>query len=299
MSLDFQGLNQKLLLRIRTLLPEWLPGGRVKRNEYICGDLKGRPGQSCRINLDTGKWGDFSTEHRGLDLISLYAAINNISQKDSYIQLNELYGEAAFKPSAPSISPDRAMAQEEKVNPPKETFIPPPKGTPYPPWRQEPTSIWRYHNPSGDVLFLVTRTDKPDGKKTFCPWSWSSSGKWVPKQYPGKKPLYNLHKLTAEPNKPVLIVEGEKACDAAEKFAGKYYTVVTWCGGSSAVSKTDWSTINNRNVLIWPDADKPGEKAAFKIAEKLLSTNKEVKVILDEQNHTSGWDAADSDFTNC
>lgn len=46
MSINFETLNTALLSRARELLPEWLPGGRVKGNEYCCGNLRGEAGDS-------------------------------------------------------------------------------------------------------------------------------------------------------------------------------------------------------------------------------------------------------------
>lgn len=71
------------------------------------------------------------------------------------------------------------------------------------------------------------------------------------------------------PEARVLVVEGEKAADAARELLGTQFAVTTWSGGSSAVRLADWSPLSGRDITIWPDADVPGIKAADLAVEKL------------------------------
>jgi hypothetical protein len=48
MKLDFNALAQRLLLGSETLVPQWLPGGRRRGHEWVCGDLSGGEGTSLR-----------------------------------------------------------------------------------------------------------------------------------------------------------------------------------------------------------------------------------------------------------
>ncbi|MCH7740227.1 MAG: hypothetical protein IIC93_08805 [Chloroflexi bacterium] len=79
-ELDFRGLADFLLGLSRELCVKWLPGGELKGKEYVCGNLLGSPGESCSVNIDTGRWADFANDQKGGDFISLYAAIQNIEQ---------------------------------------------------------------------------------------------------------------------------------------------------------------------------------------------------------------------------
>ena len=76
--INFIALAEALLARADTLVPAWLPGGRREGHEYKCASLSGGAGGSCSINLKTGAWGDFATDEKGRDLISLYAAIHGL-----------------------------------------------------------------------------------------------------------------------------------------------------------------------------------------------------------------------------
>jgi putative DNA primase/helicase len=80
------------------------------------------------------------------------------------------------------------------------------------------------------------------------------------------RPLYNLNELTERLSDPVLVVEGEKAADAARTLFPDY-VVTTWAGGSNAPAQAAWDALERRNAVIWPDADEPGKKAAEKVAE--------------------------------
>ena len=55
-----------------------------------------KPG-SFKINLTTGKWGDFSTGDRGGDLVSLAAYVSGLPQRESAIRLAESLGVDPFE----------------------------------------------------------------------------------------------------------------------------------------------------------------------------------------------------------
>ena len=88
---------------------------------------------------------------------------------------------------------------------------------------------------------------------------------------------------------PVVICEGEKAA-AAAAWAG--FTGVSWIGGSGKAGQADYSRLSGRHVLIWPDNDKPGVKAAQVAAEKAAEWAASV-TILPALDAPDGGDAAD------
>lgn len=281
-KLDFEGLAATLLPRAGELLTQWLPGGKPVGHEYVCGSLLGGPGDSCKVNMNTGLWQDFATGEKGGDLISLYAQINNIKNGDAAKQLAD---QVNFR-----VRPDSSAKQPSDLK-----LIRPPAGSlphmSHPQWGN-PVMSWRYEDTDG-LLFFIARYNTPEGKQ-FCPWSWSDLyGRWVTKGWPAPRPLYGLKGLAAHPNKPVLIVEGEKAADAAYKIAGGVYCIVTWANGAKAAHNTDWTPLKGRKALLWPDCDAPGKEAMDGLSKILGPICPEIK-ILNVSGKAKGWDAADA-----
>lgn len=136
-----------------------------------------------------------------------------------------------------------------------------------------------YKDSSGNVLFYILRlVDKTDpSKKMIRPLSFGfykggeEHPRWSLRGYQSEnKPLYNLDLLHKYPDATVLIVEGEKTADAANKlFQNENIIAVTWSGGASASSKTDFSLLFMREIIIWPDNDTPGFEACNKLCSDL------------------------------
>lgn len=286
---DFARLGSELLAQAQSLLFDWLPGGRVVGNEFECGNLSGIAGRSLRVNLRSGKWADFSSNEKGGDLISLFAAIKGISQIEAYRQL----GGASPKASVPNGNGHHHHHPSESD---AASLVPPPKGTKKPDFIHRrhgtATKVWSYRDGTGAVLYFIARYDTPEGKQ-FIPWSWRSDGKWINKAWPEPRPLYGLELLAAHPERAVMVVEGEKAADAARSIAGHVYNVVTWQGGSLAWKKTDLTPLYGRKILLWPDADEPGVEAMYRVGMFLAEQCPEVKQI-NPAPEQGGWDAADA-----
>jgi DNA primase len=72
---------------------------------------------------------------------------------------------------------------------------------------------------------------------------------------------------------------------------------VTWIGGASAVSKTDWSPLVGREIVVWPDNDKAGFEAAESVYSELrkvgVSSLKSINMEYVEKSLPEKWDLAD------
>lgn len=124
---------------------------------------------------------------------------------------------------------------------------------------KKPVATYSYLDAQGRLVFYVARFEK-DGKKEFRPYRPTEVSEfYLEKAPPGPWPLYNLPRL-AEHTGPVVVVEGEKACDAFNRQTKKYLAV-TWPFGASSVKKAHWEPLFGREVILWPDADVAGEKA--------------------------------------
>src|SRR4051794_13092351 len=90
--LDFAHVAQAALSAVRTLLAEWLPGGRVEGDEFKALNPTRTDSKvgSFSVNLSTGRWGDFATGDKGGDLISLLAYLREPSKPDQGKAAREL-----------------------------------------------------------------------------------------------------------------------------------------------------------------------------------------------------------------
>lgn len=150
----------------------------------------------------------------------------------------------------------------------------------------ERTGLWTYHDAQGEPVGLVVRWDGPDGKD-IRPVARYADG-WHISAMPAPRPLYGLHELRTAP--VVVVTEGEKAADAARKCG---LVATTSAGGAMAASKTDWSPLAGRSVIILPDNDEPGLAYAAEAARILTRLNPPATVrILNLADYASKLPAA-------
>jgi DNA primase len=97
------------------------------------------------------------------------------------------------------------------------------------------------------------------------------------------------------PNAPVLVVEGEKTAESAQSLFGVLgYVCTTWFGGASAVGKSNWSILQDRQVLIWPDNDRAGKEAASQVRGALNKCGaRQVGIVQLPSYLPEKWDLAD------
>jgi KaiC/GvpD/RAD55 family RecA-like ATPase len=179
--------------------------------------------------------------------------------------------------------------------PPKGWYpvVPPPAGTPPPDPRdlRGYDVVYEYRGLGDELLFYVRRQNaRTNMRKQIHPLVFGTlDGQtgWHFKHPATPLPLYGLQQLAAKPNSPVLLCEGEKAADAAQRlFPG--YACLAWCRGTSGAKDADVGPLAGRDVIVWPDNDKPGAKAAVDIL-KLLPKARLLRV----DDLGEGEDAAD------
>src|SRR5258708_24010406 len=123
--------------------------------------------------------------------------------------------------------------------------VPVPDDAPAPPSRHptlgEPSAIYIYRAADGRVNGYVLRFDHAGAKEfrplTYCrhPGGIFRDWRWTTWRKP--RPLFGLDKLHTRRAAPVLVVEGEKACQAAERLAPGY-VCITSPGGSKDAAHT-------------------------------------------------------------
>lgn len=156
-----------------------------------------------------------------------------------------------------------------------------------PPSADPPTagaeSVWHY-----SPTFLVCRFP---GKR-IRPLHWDGTA-WRWAAPPAPRPLLNLAALHAKPQASVLIVEGEKAADAAARLFPKM-VITTWPSGCKATGKADWSPLAGRDCYLWPDADAVGREAMQRVAGILHTIRATVTLIEPPADAPEGWDLANA-----
>jgi putative DNA primase/helicase len=188
-------------------------------------------------------------------------------------------------------------------------LMPVPSDAPRAPHPRGAVATWQYNDANGQQLYRVHRFDDPSGKRFSWQTAWRLRGGvvvWRWKGPDGPRPIYGLDRLAARQDAPVVVAEGEKASDAAQRIFPEL-VAVTSPGGAEAPAKADWDVLAGRRVLLWPDADEPGARYVATVASRLQGVASEIK-ILDakalasinpaggEREPVEGWDAADAEI---
>ncbi|PKN40135.1 MAG: hypothetical protein CVU60_17230 [Deltaproteobacteria bacterium HGW-Deltaproteobacteria-18] len=160
-------------------------------------------------------------------------------------------------------------------------------------WRGKPLAgRWTYRAEDNAVLGYVARYDGPDGKD-IIPFFKRDGQRWISGAAQTPRPLYGLDELPGFTG-GIVIVEGEKAADAAQRLLADA-VAITWPGGSNAVKKADWAQMRGRNVVVWPDNDEPGLKAARDVEAMCREAGAtSVRILTPPAGKPKGWDAADA-----
>ncbi|AGW13787.1 putative DNA/RNA helicase, superfamily II [Megalodesulfovibrio gigas DSM 1382 = ATCC 19364] len=200
MALDFAAINAAALAACPEILKGWLPGGEKQGKNYVCGDLAGSPGHSLSVHLEKGFWKDFGTGEGGGDLISLYAAIYQLSQGAAAKALARELGQGGSRGagrtprpvatgSVTGASTGEAAAQVCVLSLVPDAAPRPPDSHP----RHGRCSMaWEYRDQLGRLLGRVLRFDTAQGKQivpqVFCEVE-NRAPRWQWKSWPAPRPL--------------------------------------------------------------------------------------------------------------
>ncbi len=319
--IDFQAIAAAALVSAERLVPNWLPQGHKNGTEWksINPTRSDNKAGSFSVNLNSGQWADFATDDKGGDLISLYAYLfeGGDNGKAARALARELHLDLE-----PTDEPKTESQPSKSASPPKpewRVITPVPDDAPPAPiahsHRGKPVATWTYRDQQGRVLGHVYRFVTSDGGKEILPLTFAQKGNakpaWSFRQWAEPRPLYGLDRLSDDPDRVVLIVEGEKCADYAHAQLATLYDVVTWPGGGNAVHKIDWSPLAGRQIIFWPDCDsqkdkrtlellpeqkQPGIKAAERISVKLNALECRVQIVDVPKPGVlpNGWDVVDA-----
>jgi hypothetical protein len=185
------------------------------------------------------------------------------------------------------------------LNPDWRPIVPAPRDAPRPTDQQLACDmLHEYCGADDQLLCYVRRIEATGGKrKQFLPLTYGSlngrSG-WHDRAPATPRPLYRLNALAhAAPDATVLVCEGEKAADAAQRLFPDM-VAMTWMGGANADGATDFTALQGRSIILWPDADQPGRDVMTRIAKRLPQAR-----FLDTTDLADGYDARDLEQDDC
>jgi len=263
---------------------------KLEKGELVSGNIWGTsPGRSFRFNLETHKFFDFSNkEHCGRGIKKLFELRNEqlpSSFRSNYrsFQNNQRKDDGA----------DRNTPYKERLDVIPDFLTPPNKILL---WEGDkkteiPARAYAYKNTFGERVGYIMRATHPETQeKIIRPLSvWTRlrpDGRLVPSYRMKKFPpfLYNYDLIVAQPEKIVVVVEGEKCAEyGMQKGAVQYGLPIiftTWPFGSESYG-TDpvlWNCLLKREkVVLWPDNDEPGKRVMTEIKSRFLPQAKLVK----------------------
>lgn len=294
MTIPFEAINAAALAALPSLLGEWFPQGVRRGHEFIIGDLRGSPGESLSINLNTSKWADFASDAKGGDPISICAAAFHGGDRVAAAKdLGRKLGVYLNGDATPHVVPDIPAPTAKPVD--VWVSFDPPDDAPPPPLGGF-DATYPYRTADGRIVRHVGRKNaRGTVRKIYIPITYGELNGvvgWHKKHPIEPRSLYGLDRLAAMPDRTVIICEGEKSADAAQALLPEY-PCVTWSAGTAnSGASNDWSILAGRRVIIWPDNDIAGHKAAAAIRNVLAPIARQVET-LHVDDLPDGADAAD------
>jgi hypothetical protein len=160
-----------------------------------------------------------------------------------------------------------------------------------------------YDQETSEIIMVQERLDISLTDKKYIPWVMMSDGDWEKFEPEGPLPFFKPEKSQG-PNAWIMIHEGAKAADAAQKIVanqpdhpwhGFLSKFEHWgmIGGALAPHRTDYNELHKRcplKVVYACDHDPVGESALAKVSKKW---GKAINGLIYGANFPKGWDIAD------
>lgn len=148
-----------------------------------------------------------------------------------------------------------------------------------------------YRDEHDETYLKVSKYLDGEGHKQY-PQYHLENGQWMKGKPEASKIPYHLPQLIAAPlNATIYFCEGEKDAEALAKLG---FVATTASEGADAAwdsALTPW--FKDRNVVVLPDADKPGRRHGQKVAKALHGVANSVKVVDLFPDLTDGSDVSD------
>ncbi|ABK43750.1 plasmid and phage DNA primase / plasmid and phage replicative helicase [Magnetococcus marinus MC-1] len=265
-------IKARLQSQIESVLYHLLPAGKVRHGQFFIGDVEGNPGESMKVELTgekAGVWYDHAAGSGG-DILDLWARSRGMDTRTQFRDvMDDVRGWLGESVRLPPVS----MQPTQRREPPMDELGP-------------HTGKWDYFDTNGQLLVCVYRYDPPGRRKQFRPLD-VRTGKW---QSPAVTPLYNLPGIIHAAE--VVLVEGEKS---AQALIDAGIPATTSMGSKGQINRADWSVLQGKRVIIWPDRDKAGWEYAQLASQAARNAGvREVSILTPPEEKPEKWDAADA-----
>jgi putative DNA primase/helicase len=295
-TLPFDQINERCLSGYLRLLEQWFPNGKRRGHEYLVGNLRGDPGESLSINIDTGKWQDFGdiTEPKGGDPLSLFAAafFGGTGKQHRIAACRRLMTELGIcsDPEPSKVVPIRPDVVSKARKEDDWVSRKPPADAGQPKVKPGVTRLHVYRDADGQHLRYVARYDRPT-KKEFLPYTYGTlNGEpgWHPKHPNEPMCLYGLDRRAANPTARVVIQEGEQKTDLVQDRVPSL-VCMAWSGGGHRAKDHDYGPVAGADVMVCGDAV-DGEKGMLDAANRCHAAGAAVVWTVDTSGFPKGWD---------
>ena len=286
-KLSVEVLKQRLHNQLITVLVHLFPYGKIRHPHFVIGNVQGDAGESLKVELTgpkIGMWHDFATGEGG-DILSLWGAAKGWDPRHQFPEIVSSVHEWLGMPlgTATYSVPNTIQSSSE---PCLSQTTPFPLSSGSSEGLGIPTGQWNYEDADGTLLACVYRYDTPKGKQ-FRPWDVKARAY----RAPNPRPLYNQSGMVTVDT--VIVVEGEKCAQTLIDLGLCATTAMN--GAKAPIDKTDWSPLQGKHVIIWPDHDVPGQEYAHRLVTKLKSLDLlSLSLVAVPDDKPESWDAADA-----
>jgi len=297
MGIDFQEV--KAQADLIGIIGSFIPLTQRGPQEYLarCPFHEDRTA-SFTVNIEKRIWHCFGACHEGGDVIDFVQRMTGSSLTEAVELIAGKAGRWKALPIRPGLKPAAQGPSTRWIH-----TVPPAGLMPESlelSGLGKPVAFWEYLLAERSLIGIVARYEvEVDGvhDKTYRQWTYGANEtetpKWACRNFTRPRPIYGLEVLASYPDRPVMIVEGEKACEAARVLFPSY-NCLTWAGGSNAVEAADWSAVHGQSCTVIPDADEAGAKAADLICATLSANGCTLSRYTHQDGVVKGWDLADA-----
>lgn len=267
-------LGEKLAERADEFVRPLLPQGEEKAGEWCVGSVGGESGNSCKINLKTGLWKDWSKDEPGGDLLDLYAAVKRVPLSRAMVECAKWLGivnpQWGKRKERTGVIPDRLPSFRRLTDVPDAASWLAARGF-------TPEVITRYQvfadvGQNGNAVNVVFPYMGRDDKTAYHLKFRNTREKQVWQSKGTRRGLYGWHALSGTA-RTVMLVEGEPDTLAAASYGFPEVLGIPAGGGGGNQHEWiehEWDELARFDTIYLAiESDGAGMKAVHELTERL------------------------------